>query len=50
MKWLDGSIINAMDTNWGKLQEMGVVWVAGDREAWCAAVHAIVKIQTQFGD
>ena len=26
MKWLDGSIINAMDTNWGKLQEMGVRW------------------------
>ena len=41
MKWLDGSIINAMDMNWGKLQEM-----VRDREAWYAAVHGITTSWT----
>ena len=37
MRWLDG-IIDAMDMNVGKLQEM-----VRDREAWHAAVHVVAK-------
>ena len=44
MRWLNG-IIDAMDMNLGKLQEM-----VKDREAWHAAVHGITKSQTQLGD
>ena len=39
------SIINSMDMNLGKLWEM----VRG-QEAWRAAVHGVVKSQTQLGD
>ena len=44
MRWLD-SIINSMDMNLAKLRDM-----LRDREAWHAAVHGIMKGQTQLGD
>ena len=40
VRWLDG-IVDAMDMNLSKLQEM-----VRAREAWCAAVHRVVKSQT----
>ena len=44
MRWLDG-VIDAMDMNLGKLQEM-----MGNREVWRAAVHWVAKNQKHLGD
>ena len=41
MKWLDNSIIDSMDMNLKKLQEM-----VKDIEALCAAVHDVTNSQT----
>ena len=42
MRWL-GGIINSMDLNLGRLQEIVRV-----REAWHAAVHGVTKSGTQL--
>ena len=44
MRWLD-SVAGETGMNTGKLQEK-----VKDREACCAAVHGVMKSQTQLGD
>ena len=44
IRWLAG-ITDSLDMGLGGLRELVV-----DREAWCAEVHGVSRIQTQLSD